>query len=250
VADLFVAVDQGPPGAPRVVLVHGSLDRSTAFLRVARDLQHLTVLRFDRRGYGRSLAVGASTSFDDQVDDLASVVGGEPAVIVGHSLGGIVGLTFASRFPELVPAVVAYEAPMPWLPTWPSNTAGGVALMGSGDEADAAEAFMRRIVGDERWEALPPRTKEQRRAEGPALVAELRSLRPPHEAPFDATSLRMPVVAGHGGASRPHHRAAARQLASDVPDGELVVIDGASHGAHLTHPREFAGLVRRAVERC
>ena len=248
-ADLFVAVDPGPPGAPRVVLIHGSLDRSTAFMRVARELRDLTVLRFDRRGYGRSLAVGPCRSFDDQVADLASVVGSEPAVVVGHSLGGVVALTFASRHPELAPAVVAYEAPMPWLPTWPSNTAGGVALAEGGGEADAAEEFMRRIVGDERWEALPPRTQEQRRAEGPALVAELRSLRPPNAAPFDAATLAVPLVAAHGGRSRPHHQRAARTLATVVPQGELVVIDDASHGAHLTHPREFAGLVRRALDR-
>jgi pimeloyl-ACP methyl ester carboxylesterase len=248
VADLFVAVDPGPPGAPRVVLIHGSLDRSTAFLRVARELLDLTVVRFDRRGYGKSLGVGASTSFDDQVHDLAAVVGEEPSIVAGHSLGGIVALTFASRHPELAPAVVAYEAPMPWLTSWPSNTAGGAAVA-SGDDGDAAEAFMRRIVGDERWDSLPPRTKSQRRAEGPALVAELRSLRPPHPAPYDAATFPVPVVVGHGSKSRPHHMEGTRRLADELPDGELVVIEGADHGAHLTHPREFASLVRRAVAR-
>ena len=248
-ADLFVSVDPGPPGATRVVFVHGSLDRSTAFLRSARELRDLTVIRFDRRGYGRSLAVGASASFDDQVDDLSGVVGDEPTVVVGHSLGGVVALTFASRYPERAPAVVAYEAPMPWLPTWPSNTAGGIATDGTADEATAAEVFMRRIVGDERWEELPPKTKQQRRAEGPALLAELRSLRPPNPAPYDPSTLPMPVVAGHGSESRPHHQRGARLLAEAAPRGELVVIDGASHGAHLTHPIEFAGLVRRALGR-
>ena len=247
-ADLFVAEHAGPPGAPRVVLVHGSLDRSTAFLKVARHLDDLSIARYDRRGYGRSLEVGASASFDDQVTDLASVVGDVPSIVVGHSLGGVVALSFAARHPDLVPAVVAYEAPMPWLTSWPSNTAGGVALAG-GDEGDAAEHFMRRIVGDDRWEELPPRTKAQRRAEGPALVAELRSLRPPHPAPYDAGSLPLPVVAAHGEISRPHHQAAAQQLAADAPRGELVVIAGASHGAHLSHPKEFAALVRRAVSR-
>ncbi|MET0902955.1 MAG: alpha/beta hydrolase [Acidimicrobiales bacterium] len=245
-ADLFVAEQPGPPGAPRVILIHGSLDRSTAFMRVARELRDLTVVRYDRRGYGKSLAVGPSVSFDDQVDDLASVVGEEPAIVAGHSLGGVVALAFASRHPPLVSAVVAYEAPMPWLTSWPSNTAGGVALTDPGDAGDAAEHFMRRIVGDDRWEELPPRTQAQRRAEGPALVAELRSLRPPHPAPYDLSTFPVPVVAGHGGGSRPHHKEAAQRLATTVPRGELVVIEAASHGAHLSHPREFADLVRRA----
>jgi len=158
-----------------------------------------------------------------------------------------VALTFAGRHPHLVSAVVAYEAPMPWLTSWPSNTAGGVALADSGGEAEAAERFMRRIVGDDMWDALPERTKDQRRAEGPALVSELRSLRPPHESPYDLASLPVPVVAGHGSVSRPHHQEAARTLAREAPLGELVVIDGASHGAHLSHPVEFAGLVKRAA---
>jgi pimeloyl-ACP methyl ester carboxylesterase len=90
------------------VLIHGSLDRSTAFLRVSRELAELTVVRYDRRGYAKSLAVGPSVTFDDQVDDLASVVGDEPAIVAGHSLGGVVALSFAGRHPERALAVVAY----------------------------------------------------------------------------------------------------------------------------------------------
>jgi pimeloyl-ACP methyl ester carboxylesterase len=136
---------------------------------------------------------------------------------------------------------------MPWLEWWPSNTAGGSALA-DGDAADAAERFMRRIVGDETWEALPARTKEQRRAEGPALVTELRSLRPPNPAPYEPAALTMPVVAAHGSRSRPHHQESARMLAEAVPRGELHVVDGADHGAHLSHPAGFAQLVRTAIE--
>ena len=34
-----------------------------------------------------------------------------------------------------------------------------------------------------------------------------------------------------------------------VPHGELVTIEGAGHGAHLSHPRELAALVLDLVER-
>ena len=95
---------------------------------------------------------------------------------------------------------------------------------------------MRRMVGDDRWEELPQRTRDQRRAEGPALVAELRSLRPPAPPPYDPSELEVPVVAAHGSESRPHHQQTARVLAESAPLGELHVVDGASHGVHLTHP--------------
>jgi pimeloyl-ACP methyl ester carboxylesterase len=250
VADLFVAEHPGAIASPRIVLVHGSLDRSTAFLRTIRLLEDRTVVRYDRRGYGRSVAAGTCPDFREQVDDLAAIVDGRPSVVVGHSLGGVVALAFAERHPELVPAVVAYEAPMAWQPWWPRASAGAAAVTAAGGGAgEAAERFMRRMVGDDRWERLPQRTRDQRRAEGPALVAELRSIRPPSPAPYDPARLTVPVVAACGSESRPHHQATARALADAAPHGELVVVQGASHGVHLTHPAAVAGLVRRALER-
>lgn len=239
----------GVAGAARVVLVHGSLDRSSAFARTARALAGLDVVRYDRRGYGRSLAVGACTTFVDQVDDLAEVVGERPAVIVGHSLGGVVALAFAQRHPDRALAVVAYEAPLAWEPWWPSVTAGAAAMAGDTDPADAAERFMRRMIGDERWAGLPERTREQRRAEGPALVAELRSIRAPSPAPYVPEDVLVPVVAAHGTTSAPHHQETARVLAARAPQGELVVVEGAGHGVHLTHPAALADLARRAISR-
>jgi pimeloyl-ACP methyl ester carboxylesterase len=232
---------------PTVVLVHGSLDRSAAFARVQRHLADLRVVRYDRRGYGHSLTLGPATSFGTQVDDLAAVIDGHPAVVVGHSLGGVVALALAQRSPALVRAVVAYEAPMAWMPWWPTATAGAAAMDAPGDPADAAERFMRRMIGDERWEALPERTRAQRRAEGPALVAELRSIRDGAAPPYDPSAITVPVVAAHGTTSRPHHTRTAEELARTVPGAQLVVVDGAGHGVHLTHPAALADLARTAL---
>ncbi|MEO7460221.1 MAG: alpha/beta hydrolase [Acidimicrobiales bacterium] len=245
---LFVSEHAPPVEAPTVVLVHGSLDRSAAFVRVQRHLNDLRVLRYDRRGYGRSLHTGPAPSFDVQVEDLATVVGDRPSVIVGHSLGGVIALAFAERQPDVALAVVAYEAPMAWMSWWPTATAGSAAMAADSDAADAAERFMRRMVGDERWERMPPRTRDQRRAEGPALVAELRSIRDGAMPPYTPERVSVPVVAAHGSESSGHHRQTAVALADAVPNGELVVVDGASHGVHLTHPAALAMLARRALE--
>lgn len=242
-----MAEQHGVPGAPLVAFVHGSLDRSGAFLKVQRHLREMTVLRYDRRGYAKSISLGPATSFDVQVDDLALVLADRPAIICGHSLGGVIALAVAERYPDLVRSVVAFEAPMPWTAWWPTTTAGGAALE-EGDEAGAAERFMRRLLGDARWNALPEATREQRRAEGPALLADMVSIRPPAPAPYRLDRIHCPVVAAYGSKSSLHHRESARQLAAAVAGAELAVVDGSEHAVHLTHPGELAALVRRAVQ--
>jgi pimeloyl-ACP methyl ester carboxylesterase len=111
-----------------------------------------------------------------------------------------------------------------------------------------AERFFRRMVGDAAWDRLPEETKDARRADGPALAAELAAIRVT-EPPFDVTALAVPAVFGRGTESLPHHRASADWLLAHVPGSELVEITGAAHGAHLTHPDAFAQFVRSAVRR-
>lgn len=248
VGGLAVYHRAGPPAAPRVVFVHGSMDRGAAFVKSARLLRDLDLVRYDRRGYGRSVGAGLARTVDEQVDDLVAVLDGQPSVVIGHSMGGVIALATAELHPDLVRSVGCYEAPMPWLEWWPGSSAGGAAVsVDDGPEA-AAERFMRRIIGDEHWERLPGGTQAQRRAEGPALLADLRAVRT-EEAPFELALLPVPVVAGHGSVTAERHRLATRALAEGAPHAELVVIDGAAHHAPVTHPEAFAGLVRRAVAR-
>lgn len=243
---------EGSPPPP-LVLVHGSMDRSAGFARVAGRLQGRHVVRYDRRGYGRSRSAGPPVGVDGHVEDLLALVAaraGGRAAVVGHSYGGVVALAAAARSPEVVVAVGAFEAPLSWLPWWPSGTAGGAAMARSeadgGDPGDAADAFLCRVLGEERWLGLPSATRRERRLEGPALVAELASLRS-GAAPFDLDALPVPVVAGHGTRSDPHHRRAADHLAERT-GGFPFVIDGAQHGAHLSHPEAFAAFAEAVLD--
>ena len=249
-----------PADAPVVVLIHGAMDRSASFGRSARLLADLPVIRYDRRGYGHSTDLGVG-DLDLHVADVVTVLARRPAILVGHSIGGVIALAAAQREPALVMSIGAWEAPMPWAPWWPKSSAGGAALgavpqtgtagspgsdLSEAQAGDAAERFMRKMIGDDRWGRLPPGTRAARRAEGRALVADVGSLRR-ETAPYDATALAQPVVAGCGSESVPYHRRAATELAATVVRAELMVVEGASHGAHLSHPRDFAGFVRRAA---
>ena len=235
-----------------MVFVHGSMDRSGAFARCCSRLRDLHTVRYDRRGYGRSVELGAP-DLEGHVDDLIDVLDGRPAVIVGHSLGGVIALAAAQRRPDLVRAVGAFEAPMPWVEWWPSKSAGGEAMQMAlaeitADTAGAAvETFMRRIIGRARWEGLPENTRQARRAEGSALLNELRSARA--GPPYEPAAITVPVVPGRSSESREHHRWSAHELARQMGGDFVYVIDGADHGAHVSHPTEFASYVRAVLER-
>ena len=232
-----------------VVLVHGSMDRSGSWVRVVRELRDLHTVRYDRRGYGRSRDLGGAT-MDEHVADLFEVIDERPCVVAGHSYGGAIALVAAQRRPDLVHAVVAFESPMSWRPWWPSSSAGSVALdeVDSGNaKANAAERFLRRMIGDEKWESLPPRTRDERRAEGEALLTELDSTR--RGAPYDVAQIIVPVICARGTTSDEHLRRGPDELAAELEDAELAVIEGAGHGAHQSHPAEMAALIRRAVRR-
>lgn len=238
----------GPAGP--VVFVHGSMDRGASFLKVTRRLRDLHCVRYDRRGYGRSVTAEPAGSIAEQVGDLAAVIERRPSVVVGHSLGGVIALGLAHEQPELVLALAVFEAPMGWAPWWPAGSAGNdaLAVLAERGPEDAAEVFMRRMVGDEGWERLPPSTRAARRAEGRALVAEIGAMRDARP-PYEPDAITAPLVVGRGSDTAPHHLRASDELAAAVGGAELVVIEGAGHGAHTSHPDEFAAFVRRAVAR-
>ena len=241
-----------PNATPVVVLVHGSLDRSDSFARVVRRLDDLHTVVYDRRGYhGSRRALPLNEGLEGHIDDLLAVVDGRPAVVVGHSYGGDVALGAALRGgrDSGIVSVAAYEPPMPWLGQWATRPpARQPEPPTSPDPAAAAERFFRRMVGDSAWERLSEPAKDERRADGPALEAELADIRR-SEAPFDVTALTVPATFGRGGLSADRHRDTVAWLAEHTPGSELVQIDGASHGAHLTHPDAFAALVRSALAR-
>ena len=232
----------GPEDAPLVALVHGALDRSAAMLRLSRRLdQDYRVLRYDRRGYARSHRSSGPFTIESHVADLAALIGGRPAVVFGHSYGGNVALALAEQHPELVRAVAVYEVPLSWLPWWPGSTGRrGQATRGS--PADAAEQFMRRMVGDHQWELLPESTRAARRAEGVAFVDEIVDLaaRPP----WHAERIDVPFVAMYGSLTREHHRDGCHYLAELLSNRAAIAIDGARHNGPYTHPEAVAAVVR------
>jgi len=106
--------DWGNASAPPLLLVHGGLDHSRSWDHLAQALAaDFHVVAPDLRGHGDSgWASGSSYSLADHVYDLTNLVKSEgfgPVAIVGHSMGGMVSLTYAGAFPERVSKLVVLD---------------------------------------------------------------------------------------------------------------------------------------------
>lgn len=234
--------EAGPADAGLIVAVHGAMDRSGSFVRFSRALaEHYRVLRYDRRGYARSLGCAGPISMERHVADLLALIDGRTAVVLGHSYGGNVAVVAAVRAPNIV-GVVTYENPLPWMPWWNGSTRQPEAQLAP---EMVAENFMRRVAGDATWERLPDRVKEQRRAEGATLVAELGEMT---VAPWAAGDVRVPLVAMCGERAEERHRRAAATMAAIGGRGPAIVVAGAGHHGPASHPVEVAAVVAELAE--
>ena len=115
--DLHYA-EAGEIGKPTVVFIHGTPGSWRALGRLLGDSelrQRARMVAIDRPGWGGSLMQGkeAEGSFAEQVKliapllgELKSQSGGQPLILVGHSLGASYAPYIAFRHPELVDGVL------------------------------------------------------------------------------------------------------------------------------------------------
>ncbi|AOY87568.1 alpha/beta hydrolase [Marinobacter salinus] len=103
-----------------VLMLHGWLDNSLTFVKLAPELTGLSgVHSIDMAGHGQSghRPEGQSYLLMDYVADLAELVetcfvetGDSQVDLVGHSLGGIVSALYAAAFPERVRKLVMIDS--------------------------------------------------------------------------------------------------------------------------------------------
>jgi pimeloyl-ACP methyl ester carboxylesterase len=111
---LNYAESEGP--RPPLVLLHGKSLWWKYFLPV---LPHLAarwhVYALDLRGHGKSGRVAAGYRWQSFVEDCVAFLReqvGEPAVLAGHSSGGMFAIAVAAQHPDLVRALVLEDPPV------------------------------------------------------------------------------------------------------------------------------------------
>ncbi len=104
---------EGPAAGPPLVLLHALFSMWREFSVLIPGLEKIArVFALDLRGHGLS---GRARSYrvEDYASDVAAFIQGrvgKPAVVFGHSLGGMTALVLGAAHPELVKALIIGEA--------------------------------------------------------------------------------------------------------------------------------------------
>ena len=95
----------GPAGAPALLLTHGWSTDNTEWFYAKRQLAgKFRIIVWDLPGLGQTMPrADDNFSLENMASDLHTVLalsGGRPVVLVGHSIGGMINLTFCKLFPQ------------------------------------------------------------------------------------------------------------------------------------------------------
>jgi pimeloyl-ACP methyl ester carboxylesterase len=241
-------------GTKTIVLLHDGVIDSASFDEMwpilCRDFR---VLRYDRRGYGRSPAAKQAYSPQDDLRAVLAAAGVERTTLVGFSNGGALAVSYAIQHPEAVDRLVL----------------AGAAINGF----DVSKAFIDRnthivmpmIVGNvdgviERASEDPylfapghAAARERAIAIAKASPQDIRHqvrdpIRPwPSDLPGMA-ALKIPTLILTGDHDIADVQAMAGAAQVLIPGSKRVVVADAGHMMQLEHPKEVTGLIARFIE--
>jgi pimeloyl-ACP methyl ester carboxylesterase len=223
-----------------------------------------TVVSYDRRGNSRSPRPEnwTATSIDEQADDAAALLEAldlAPAVVYGHSSGGIILTNLVLRRPELLRGAVFQEpAFAAATPSGRDALAGLQQLVGGamaeGGPTLAMERFLRFADGDDVYESFDPDFRDRMLGDGEVMFGlEMGSSLTYLPTAEQLAAVEVPCVVMAGADNRDpaallHWLYAAAQWIADGLGVPLVEIPGA-HLPQFTHPGEFVETVRPILSR-
>jgi len=108
-------LDYGSSLVEPLVMLHGGAWRWQEYLSLIPSLsQRWHIYALDLRGNGRSGWVADHYNLEDFTEDNVKFVRqlNAPAVLIGHSIGGVIALMVAARCPEKVKALIIEDSPL------------------------------------------------------------------------------------------------------------------------------------------
>jgi pimeloyl-ACP methyl ester carboxylesterase len=225
-------------GTP-VVLLHGGLGHGGNWGYQVPDLirNGYQAVLIDSRGHGRSSRDGRPYSYELMATDVMAVMDGlrlQKAALVGWSDGACTALILARQTPNRVTGVFFFACNM--------DPSGLKEFVFRADSA-LGRCFARHTKDYGRLSSTPDQFEAFTEAVG------LMQRTQPNWSARELAEISVPVVVALGENEEFIKREHAEYLAHNIPNAELVILDGVSHFAPLQRPELFTaamlGFVRR-----
>ena len=236
----------GPQGAPPVLFMHGGGQTRQSWGDAVEEAARrgYRAVTVDLRGHGESgWAPGGHYSMEDFSGDIRNVIAalGAPPVLVGASLGGLVGMTIAAAPPPQVRGLVLVDVAVQLEEEGTKEIGAFMASAPNGfasleEAADAVAAYLPHRPRPKNTSGLMRnlRLREDGRLHwhwDPAFTRLDPETARNFSGAFEAAAraLRVPVLLIRGGRSRVLSEAGAKSFLAMVPGAEYVDVAGADH---------------------
>lgn len=233
----------GQSDAPALILIHGITESRQTWHPLVHPLakRHM-VLAVDLRGHGDSEDDSPydPMSYASDVVETAQALGVHDAVVVGHSLGGVVASAFAAMAP--CRAVVNVDQPLRLSGFKDALGQLEPLLKGSKKEFHQAIELLFGAMNGPLPAAEQARIDEHRRAEQHVVLGTWASVFDSTAAELDATvealavGITVPYLSLHGIDPGPGYADWLQRL---VPSAVVELWDGLGHYPHLVEPDRF-----------
>jgi pimeloyl-ACP methyl ester carboxylesterase len=258
----IAAHEWGPEDGRPVLALHGWLDNSASFSRLAPLLSGIRLVAVDLTGHGRSQHRPAAQThyFLDWVPEVAAMadaLGWERFSLIGHSMGAGISSLVPTVYPERVEAAVLIEGAGPFAAD--ADTAPAQLISALADEARLDDSSPRVFsnlesaviarMRDTDLDRESAKVLVERGTEGveggirfthdPRLRTRSRLRLTENQALAFLRSITCPVLAIRALQGWPFPVEVFNGRMTAIPDLQLVEIDGGHH-VHLTHPERVA----------
>jgi len=230
----FQAYGEGPP----VLLIHGTAaDSSTWAMQVRSLAAHCQLLTWNRQ---------AHDSVEAHVADALALlreVFGKPCVGVGSSFGGVVALELARRHPEWLSGLLLLEPPLrpnddeSAVPDWFSTRFDALLREGRGEEA--AEYFLRTVLGDAAFERMPKAYQQKSLSLWRNIQHDTLALKAYRVHYAQLKNIEVPTLLLGGENSAPFYRPTLEALEQALGNASLEFVPNAGHMMHAEAHRAF-----------
>ena len=223
----------------------------TSLLSLAREYR---VIALDSRGHGDSDWVKPPAyEIHDYVEDIAALVSQlqlPPFLLVGHSLGGLIAMTYAITHGETLSALVIVDMGPRSRQSRRMQLLSRVPTPIFSGEADLVRRF--RLLPEETWAAPELLHHIARQSARPLSDGRLTLktdhaifLRQSHDVSTKLSHITCPTLLIRGGESKTLALEVVQEMKTQCPRLRTVEIPGAGHHVFLDKPTAFLEAVRK-----